>query len=605
MAGGSAGVDRKHRRARGKQRRCRGCGRRLPRPRGGSGGAGSTGGGGGTCLAFANVRTQADVDALRDVRCIDGDLSVTGAQVTHLDDLDALQRIGGALRVEMASAITRVELRGLASTKQITMTSDGALVEVLLPALTSVGGSVSFSLDGALRRLLFPALTTVAGGIGISGGRLTELELSRVTDLPGGFGYTGGSGALPLLALPALRTSGGYFTIQSGDVVAVSAPLLTRTLTLWIANNARLTSLDLSSLSRVDSNPFQIYNNAVLTSFALPALETVGGYIYIGDGSTTDPSPTANPLLKSVLMPRLTTVAGSSEINDAKALEEVDLSSLTSFGTDVYIISGAHMRRVSMRALVSTSSWVGVYAPAGLDLFEAPALRSIRSLGLSTLTAGAPMLPLLTQVSGALSIGADSDSSLSFPAVSRVDGDLSLRLGRTPAVAFPALTTVGGAVTIDYSDGLTDLAGLAGLTQAASVTVNANARLPRLALPGLTTTGYISVGMNPLLTAIAFPALQDVAYLSFVGNARLPRPNRRARRAAGGGHAPGGHHREDGQRQSRHLPLSPPWSLIFLLRKCLSGFSDRVFAEWFLNSIGQVSSRRRLSTSHCAAAFEG
>jgi hypothetical protein len=468
------------------------------------------------------VRTQADVDALRDVRCIDGDLSVTGAQVTHLDGLDALQRIGGALRVEMASAITRVELRGLASTKQITMTSDGALAEVLLPALTNVGGSVSFSLDGALRRLLFPALTTVAGGIGISGGRLTELDLSHVTDLPGGFGYTGGSGALPLLALPALRTSGGYFTIQSGDVVAVSAPLLTRTVTLWIANNARLTSLDLSSLARIDSNPFQIYNNAVLTSFALPALETVGGYIIIGDGSTTDPSPTANPLLKSVLMPRLTTVAGSIEINDAKALEEVDLSSLTSFGTDVYIISGAHMRRVSMRALVSTSSWVSVYAPAGLDLFEAPALRSIRSLGLSTLTAGAPVLPLLTQLSGALSIGADSDSSLSFPAVSRVDGDLSLRLGRTPAVAFPALTTVGGAVTIDYSDGLTDLAGLAGLTQAASLTVKANARLTRLALPGLTTTGYISVGMNPLLTAIAFPALQDVAYLSFVGNARLP-----------------------------------------------------------------------------------
>ncbi len=163
---------------------------------------------GSTMLGDVVASSQATLDALESVRCLDGDLVVMGAEIRDLSALSALRFLGGGLTIRNAGELE--ELRGLDALEVIegslTLASVKASAYLApFPSLTRVRGSVLVEKLAETRKLAgFAALERVDGGLTIS-------DLPQLRDLSSAFTRLRTvDGAFVLSKLPELKVLRGF-----------------------------------------------------------------------------------------------------------------------------------------------------------------------------------------------------------------------------------------------------------------------------------------------------------------------------------------------------------------------------------------------------------
>lgn len=168
-----------------------------------------------TCAGDVALTTQAEVSAF-DCSEVTGDLTISGADIVHLDGLSSLTSVGGSLSI--ANNPTLSDLGGLSSLASIGgslhMQNNEALTHVGgLSSLASVGGSVLVLRNTALMHLDgLSSLTSVSGTLRLwSNFALTHVDgLSSLTSV----------GSLDITLNHTLTRCCGLFPVLNGNGVA-------------------------------------------------------------------------------------------------------------------------------------------------------------------------------------------------------------------------------------------------------------------------------------------------------------------------------------------------------------------------------------------------
>jgi len=186
------------------------------------------------CLPFGNYyfSTQAEIDNFPtnypNCTILEGDVGISGNDITNLNGLDEVSSIGGYLSLAYNDTLT--SLTGLDN-------------------LISIGGMLYIRNNGALANLsALNNLTSIGGDLFITYSYLKSLTgLDNVTSIGGGLEIGSNYALTNLTGLDNLTSVGGYLNFYANDA---------------------LTSL--TGLSNVTSiaGPINIYNNDALTSLA-------------------------------------------------------------------------------------------------------------------------------------------------------------------------------------------------------------------------------------------------------------------------------------------------------------------------------------------------
>lgn len=293
---------------------------------GGEGGlAGASSGGGpfvGPCsrniVGDVSVEDQADVDALRDVCIIDGDLLMAGTPVTSLD-LPELATVTGRIYLQQNYALTEVDLPSLESLATANDENAGfvavqndTLVSVRLPSLGSTDRRIESYENPVLTELDLTSLSS-ADGVTLTGAALSRLDLPAFTTGDLALSSNGeleevsapqwGAGgllveycdALAELSFPSLATGRGLVLRGNQSLTLVGVPALESTSEwLVVVDQASLEELSFPALTTTDW--VEVRTNEALVSVDFPLLETItAGWLEI----------TANPSLEELSLPTL------------------------------------------------------------------------------------------------------------------------------------------------------------------------------------------------------------------------------------------------------------------------------------------------------------
>ena len=185
------------------------------------------------------ITTQAQADALADVDVITGNLVVAGGSVVNLT-LPKLQRVQGSVAI----------------------TDNASLTTVMLPALTTVDGTFDLDGNGAVTTIDLGSLATVGGHCVITAApSTTAIDLGSLASIAGDFAVNGG-GSSAVVTLHPPSSVGQDMTIDGLKLTA-------------LAFEAGTTGGDLS-----------ISNNGLLTALTTTGALTVGGKVYVTDNQT-------------------------------------------------------------------------------------------------------------------------------------------------------------------------------------------------------------------------------------------------------------------------------------------------------------------------------
>ncbi|GHH00631.1 hypothetical protein [Comamonas sp. JC664] len=363
----------------------------------------------------------------------------------------------GTLVVEDAADLEA--LRGLSSIRGNLTIQAPDLVELVLPGLVSVDGTLEIHGSPALRRVELAALRYVEGTLSIGGSaQLTELSVGPQAHdaLPQVRVHSLGLRALPALpSLAGLSAVVPLFDLAIWDTGIQSATDTLRHVptlhgTVSIFDNAVMEELPLSRLAEVGGS-VEISGNPALQSLSgLEHLSMVGGGISItNNGALTSVSGLKNLML----------VKNHLRVADNPQLRDVRFESLSSLHS-LAVTGNANLEHVGTMPSLLSVQW-------GISLEDNPRLTSVtdlpelQSLGSLSVTRNA----LLTDLSG-----------------------------------FHRVTWMSG-LFVTGNDALTDLGTLSALH----------------------ALGTLEVRDNPALTRLNLRALADVRRAFYVtGNARLP-----------------------------------------------------------------------------------
>lgn len=221
-----------------------------------------------------------DLDALRALRVVTGNLTITLPELESLSGLDELEHVGLSLGVGPLAGTTEMDVFPSLRVAGNIGLSGFWRVQRLggFDALEQVG---SFRLSG------MPRLRWIArSGGGSVVQRLPqagELVLQALPKLEAvvGFGELRTLGTLMLHTLGAVELSEALeqvrelvaLTLIDTQLNAWAMPRLERVTAISISSNAMLTTLDLGSVYAVDS--VSLWNNSVLTRMELPGVTTL------------------------------------------------------------------------------------------------------------------------------------------------------------------------------------------------------------------------------------------------------------------------------------------------------------------------------------------
>ncbi|GAB3497488.1 hypothetical protein GCM10027341_17660 [Spirosoma knui] len=248
-----------------------------------------------------DLTSQAQVDAFPPgCTVIPRGLNITGADITSLKSLSAVQTAGGLLINDNPKL---VNLTGLDN-------------------LTSVGGSLSIANN--------PILTSIA-------------SLSALTQVAENLDFGGNTQLANLTGLNSLTSIGNSLIITSNPVLTNLNSLSAVTQLngeLQIVNNAQLANLiGLNNLTSIGGSVY-IQRNLTLTSLTgLGALTQIGGELQVVNN---------DHLINLSGLSQLTRVSGRLYIESNAALTSLfDLNTLTQLGGELRILYNAHLTNLS------------------------------------------------------------------------------------------------------------------------------------------------------------------------------------------------------------------------------------------------------------------
>jgi hypothetical protein len=258
------------------------------------------------CLPFGNYYflSQADIDnfqmAFPNCTALQGNVNISGSDITNLDGLGYLTSIGGDLKIydnNVLTSLTGLEnLSFIEGSVQIGIYSyeNSALASLTgLDNLTSIGGDLEIADNDALTSLTgLEGLTSIGGSLRIGyfegNPALTSLTgLDNLTSIGSDLYIVYNDALTSLTGLEGLTYIGGGLSINRNPALTSLTGLDNLTSiggNLWITANDALTILTgLDNLTSI-MGFLDIYNNDVLTSLtALEGLTTIGDNLHISD----------------------------------------------------------------------------------------------------------------------------------------------------------------------------------------------------------------------------------------------------------------------------------------------------------------------------------
>lgn len=476
-----------------------------------------------TLAPACEVNTDPPAREVADARD-DDTSSLPTTRVTSLSELANLERIRGHLVLEVGGAIRLPSLTTIDGDLIIGSASTPVSSDIVLSALTRVGGSVRIAHttgEGAIR---MPRLTDIGAHLDLSFGTFA-LDLPVLTTVGADLrvSHTG----LLSFALDALQTVGGSLVLTDNtlapdltftvprlesiarDLVLSGEVRLVATRVLTLGGDLRGTDLtghiDLAGLrqlgsihltrSRLDTLGIAALRTLVgdltlesidgLTSLELPLLDTLPGHLRVTDlpALATIDAPLVtqlaelrlshNPALSFLGFKRLARISGDLELTHNGALSYV-LDALTSVGRDLTI---AHNEALDG---------------------QLPRLTDVgRHLTVADQPAPYSNLVALQVVVGDLSFsalsGSDEYDDLRIATLKQVGGTLRVeRLASIEKVAFDALRSVGSSTSLG------------------DLVVTLNRHVTGLELPKLATVaGRVELIDNPRLPIAPLLALLE------------------------------------------------------------------------------------------------
>jgi hypothetical protein len=259
-----------------------------------------------------------------DYNAIMGNLVVRAPDVSDLEDLSCLRKVGGHFRLDDMPELLDLSLPVLAEVNgDLNIQANTGLERISLPVLYRVGGATALQYLPELGELSLPALQEIGGFLAIYNTAVSEIELEELVSI-GDFDvevrqlfYVRVNSNLTHINLPQLERVAGVMKISSNhQLVSISMPVLKRLgvgfylswttaleeATFYIEDIAgffylqhtKMGSFSMPCLTRV-GGLFAINMNENLGAVHLPALREVGGYFDVQH----------NPLLPSNLVDEL------------------------------------------------------------------------------------------------------------------------------------------------------------------------------------------------------------------------------------------------------------------------------------------------------------
>lgn len=226
--------------------------------------------------------------------CNDG--ALWAGSITTQDEIEQFNMTMVDDNNGIARHYTRVE-------QDISVTENDTFLDMTMPRLCEVGGSVKIDDNVTLLSVSFPKFVSVGG----------LLSFQR-------------NNSLESVLLPELvSVSFGSVVIGNDSLDVVSMPQLTTVYDFFVVNfNNALHTLVVSSLETVGGD-LQISNNGLLESISLPLLRSVGfeDNAFLSDVSL---KITQDPMLVSIALPNLETVSNEIDVlTDNPILNDCDL----------------------------------------------------------------------------------------------------------------------------------------------------------------------------------------------------------------------------------------------------------------------------------------
>jgi hypothetical protein len=350
--------------------------------------------------------SQSQINELRDVEAITGDLTIHFAGAIQSLQLPSLRVVGGTLSIHFLNHATRVELPQLRSVAGTLRVSAVAQLSSLDLSALQVAGAIEIRDNPTLRSLRLPGVTELRGNLTVRGNPLTELDLSNLQSVAG---LTLANLRVDGIALPNLRQVGSV-AITASTSASLSAPALRTALGgVSISGLAQLRTLALTALTTVERDLI-VRDLPQLTELALPALETLGGSLDVASHAALAQlsAPrlpavgslllTGNPALATVALPALASVRDQLQLRGNRAMAELaGLSSLRAIGGAAEI-GDTRLTRLALPSLAT----IGVLRVGRADptpVLDNPLLETIELPGLREAGALAVMAaPLLTRL---------------------------------------------------------------------------------------------------------------------------------------------------------------------------------------------------------------
>ncbi len=359
-------------------------------------------------------------------------------------------------------------------------------------SMDAAGGS-NYQLVGSSQLMSVP-YALFAGNVTNNGGKQTLVLSDNVTDAQ----------AAAIIAAEVGPNTQELRIVGTTNLTTVDLSMLTNLIYIEIDDNAALTSVNLSGLTRCDGI-FNVSNCPALNTLNLSALTKINsGYLSINSTGLTN-----------ITLSNLTKVSGYINISENPSLVNISLPLITSAAT-IEIREDSSLANINLPNLS--------VAKGSMNITDCKVLNSVNFNSLTTcdgfnfqknITISAIAFPVMTNITGGFTIRNNNAlTNINFSVLTSIKGSFNLE-GNTALTGFnlSVLNTSGGlfiggnnALTSFTLPVATILNGSGGV---GSINIGSNnLALTSFSLPNLIAIGGISIsnGNNNLAT-LNFPAL--------------------------------------------------------------------------------------------------
>lgn len=389
-------------------------------------------------ILFNHSLTSVDVSSLASA----GSLFLIDNPLLSTFTLPVLTSIPNTINVEAMTGLVSLDLGAVSSANTVTAYDNPSLTGLTLSTLNQVGQMV-LARNANLVNVALPQLETVTGSIMVEDNpNLPPLQLPQLAQVGGNFTFQRNGGTLSphSAALPALESADAVRFLENPQLTGLTLPLMTEG-QVEAVDNTSLSLLDLPQL--ITSDLISARDNTNLTTFGVGNLQSAQSFTAFN-----------SPLLTQINLPNLST-AGDLTIQ-ATDISTISLPSLT---------QGSFFQ-FSENPSLSSISVPGVGSASTLFLSDLPALAAVNVSGLTSLSQDLWLYQ------------ADQLVTFQAPNLQSVAGQLVVH--DNPLLVnldFPSLTTAG-RLTIEVNPALPDLNGFTSLASGLeTLTVQTNSAL--------------------------------------------------------------------------------------------------------------------------------